>query len=368
MIDRTSHTDAEREARTKPGLPADAQQPFYRPADDRHERMAFRYTGNSGLVLPAISLGLWHNFGDDVPFARQRAIVRRAFDLGITQFDLANNYGPPFGAAEENFGRIFAKDLRPYRDELVITTKAGWHMWPGRYGWGGSRKHVLASLEASLTRMGLDHVDIFYSHRVDLDTPLEETMGALATAVHQGKARYVGISSYSPARTREAARVLRELGTPLLIHQPNYSMFNRWIEAELLDVLEAEGAGCIPFSPLAQGLLTDKYLDGVPAGSRATQGKTIFDDQLSEENLTRVRALNEIARRRGQSLAQMAILWVLRDPRVTSALVGASSPEQLEDTVGALEGAPFSDEELADIDRHAQAGAGVDLWNVSAGV
>jgi L-glyceraldehyde 3-phosphate reductase len=368
MIDRTTHGEAEHAARQKPELPAKDQQPHYWPAQDRYERMHYRFTGDSGLQLPAISLGLWHNFGDDVPFSRQRAIIRHAFDLGITQFDLANNYGPPFGAAEENFGRIFDKDLRPYRDELVITTKAGWHMWPGPAGWGGSRKHVLASLEASLRRMGLDHVDIFYSHRIDLDTPMEETMGALASAVHEGKARYVGISSYSAARTRTAAAMLRELGTPLLIHQPNYSMLNRWIEAELLDVLEAVGAGCIPFSPLAQGLLTNKYLAGVPAGSRATQGKTISDEQLGEDNLGRVRALHEIAQRRGQTLAQMAILWVLRDPRVTSALIGASSPEQLEDSVGALEGAPFSEEELAEIDRHAQPGTGVDLWNVSAGL
>ena len=368
MIDRTSRTDAEREAREKPELPAEALQPHYWASEDRHAGMRFRFTGNSGLALPAISLGLWHNFGDDTPFARQRAIVRTAFDLGITQFDLANNYGPPFGSAEENFGRIFAKDLAPYRDELIITTKAGWDMWPGQYGWGGSRKHELASLEASLGRMGLDHVDIFYSHRIDLDAPLEETMGALATAVQQGKARYVGISSYSPARTAEAARILRELGTPLLIHQPNYSMFNRWIEPELLDVLEAEGAGCIPFSPLAQGLLTNKYLDGVPEGSRATQGKSISGDQLSEENLERVRALHAIAQRRGQSLAQMAILWVLRDPRVTSALIGASSVAQLENSLGALDGAPFSDDELAEIDRYAQPGTGVDLWDVSAGV
>jgi len=368
MIDRTSHNNAEREARDKPEMPAEDLQPHYWAAEDRYARAKFRYVGNSGLQLSAISLGLWHNFGDDTPFARQRAIVRTAFDLGITQFDLANNYGPPFGSAEENFGRIFAKDLASYRDELVITTKAGWHMWPGPYGWSGSRKHVLASLEASLERMGLDHVDIFYSHRIDLDTPLEETMGALATAVHQGKARYVGISSYSPARTARAAEILRDLGTPLLIHQPNYSMFNRWIEPELLDVLEAAGAGCIPFSPLAQGLLTSKYLDGVPAGSRATQDKSLKDDQLGEENLIRVRALNEIAQRRGQSLAQMAILWVLRDPRVSSALIGASSPEQLEDSVGALEGAPFSNEELAEIDRYAQPGSGVDLWNVSAGL
>ena len=368
MIDRTSQNDAEREARAKPSVQGHDAQPHYWPAEARYEGMKFRYTGNSGLQLPAISLGLWHNFGDDVPFARQRAIIRRAFDLGITQFDLANNYGPPYGSAEENFGRLFAKDLAPYRDELIITTKAGWDMWPGPYGWAGSRKHVLASLDQSLRRMGLEYVDIFYSHRIDLDTPLEETMGALASAVHQGKARYVGISSYSPERTARAAAILRELGTPLLIHQPNYSMFNRWIEAELLDVLAAEGAGCIPFSPLAQGLLTDKYLQGVPDGSRATQGKSLSGGMLSETNLERIRALNEIAQRRGQSLAQMAILWTLRDPRVTSALIGASSPEQLEDSVGALEGEPFSDEELAEIDRYAQPGSGIDLWNVSAGL
>ena len=368
MIDRTSHNDAEAAARAKPDMGPEETQPHYWPAEDRYQKGHFRYVGNSGLQLPAISLGLWHNFGDDIPFLRQRATIRKAFDLGITQFDLANNYGPPFGSAEENFGRIFAKDLASYRDELVITTKAGWDMWPGPYGWAGSRKHVLASLDASLERMGLDHVDIFYSHRIDLDSPLEETMGALATAVHQGKARYVGISSYSPARAAEAATILRELGTPLLIHQPNYSMFNRWIEAELLDVLAAEGAGCIPFSPLAQGLLTSKYLDGVPEGSRATQGKSLFGDQLGAENIARVRSLNEIAQRRGQTLAQMAILWVLRDPRVSSALIGASSPQQLEDSVGALDGAPFSDDELAEIDRHAQPGSGVDLWNVSAGL
>ena len=368
MIDRVSHSDAESDARRKPQVPPAVAQPHYWPAPDRYDQMQFRFSGNSGLPLPAISLGLWHNFGDDIPFARQRAIIRRAFDLGITQFDLANNYGPPFGSAEENFGRIFAKDLASYRDELIITTKAGWDMWPGPYGWAGSRKHVLASLEQSLRRMGLDHVDIFYSHRIDLDTPLEETMGALATAVHQGKARYVGISSYSPARTRKAAAILRDLGTPLLIHQPNYSMLNRWIEAELLDVLAAEGAGCIPFSPLAQGLLTSKYLEGVPAGSRASQGKSLSSRMLSDDNLARIRGLNDIAQRRGQSLAQMAILWTLRDPRVTSALIGASSPEQLQDSVGALDGAPFSQDELAEIDRFATPGAGVDLWNVSAGL
>jgi L-glyceraldehyde 3-phosphate reductase len=368
MIDRTSRSDAERKARTKPTLPEEARQPHYWADPGRTEHMTYRFCGNSGLALPAVTLGLWHNFGDDVPFARQRAIIRRAFDLGVTQFDLANNYGPPFGSAEENFGRILAKDLRPYRDELVITTKAGWDMWPGPAGWGGSRKHVLASLDQSLARMGLDYVDIFYSHRIDLDTPLEETMGALATAVHQGKARYVGISSYSPARTANAAAILRELGTPLLIHQPNYSMLNRWIEAELLDVLEAEGAGCIPFSALAQGLLTDKYLHGVPEGSRATQGKSLDADMLNEDNLARIRALNQIAQRRGQSLAQMAILWVLRDPRVTSALIGASSVEQLEDSVKAIAGAPFDTEELAEIERYAGPCDGVDLWNVSAGL
>ena len=368
MIDRISHSDAETAAREQPGSSAEEIVPCFAPDPTRYDGMQYRFTGNSGLQLPAITLGLWHNFGDDVPFSRQRAIVRRAFDLGITQFDLANNYGPPFGSTEENFGRIFAKDLAAYRDELVITTKAGWHMWRGPYGWAGSRKHVLASLDDSLERMGLDYVDIFYSHRIDLDSPLEETMGALHTAVQQGKARYVGISSYSPARTVEAAAILRDLGTPLLIHQPNYSMFNRWIEAELLDVLEAEGVGCIPFSPLAQGLLTSKYLDGVPEGSRVTQGKSLSTDILSEENLARIRALNDIAQRRGQSLAQMAILWALRDPRVTSALLGASSVAQLEDNVGALDGAPFSDEELAEIDRYAKPTSGVDHWNVSSGL
>ena len=303
----------------------DTEQPPYVADPGRYDVIDYRHTGASGLQLPAITLGLWHNFGDDVPFERQRAIVRRAFDLGVTQFDLANNYGPPFGAAEENFGRIFAKDLRPYRNELVITSKAGWDMWSGPYGFLGSRKYLLASLEDSLGRMGLDHVDIFYSHRFDPDTPLEETMGALHTAVQQGKARYVGISSYSAERTAEAIAILRELGTPLLIHQPNYSMFNRWIEDGLLDVLGDNGVGCIPFSPLAQGLLTNKYLDGIPEGSRVTQGKSMSSTMLSEENLARIRALNEIAQRRGQSLAQMAIAWVLRDPRVTTALIGASS-------------------------------------------
>jgi L-glyceraldehyde 3-phosphate reductase len=332
----------------------------------RYDVINYRYTGRSGLRLPEISLGLWHNFGDDVPFANQRALVRRAFDLGVTQFDLANNYGPPFGSAEENFGRIFAKDLRPYRDELVITTKAGWEMWRGPYGFLGSRKYLLASLDQSLARMGLDHVDIFYSHRFDPDTPLEETMGALHSAVQQGKARYVGISSYSAERTRAAIAILADLGTPLLIHQPNYSMLNRWIEEALLDVLGEAGVGCIPFSPLAQGLLTDHYLKGVPAGSRATQGKSINKAMLSDENLKRIRALNKIARRRGQSLAQMAIQWVLRDRRVTSALIGASSIAQLEDSLGALDGAPFDNAELAEIDRYAKPGSGVDLWASSS--
>jgi L-glyceraldehyde 3-phosphate reductase len=346
-------------------LPA-MERPPYVADHGRYDVIGYRHTGRSGLQLPEISLGLWHNFGDDVPFAKQRALVRRAFDLGVTQFDLANNYGPPFGSAEENFGRIFAKDLRPYRDELVITTKAGWEMWSGPYGFLGSRKYLLASLERSLERMGLDHVDIFYSHRFDPDTPLEETMGALHTAVQQGKARYVGISSYSAERTREAIAILADLGTPLLIHQPNYSMFNRWIEQGLLGVLGEAGVGCIPFSPLAQGLLTDRYLEGIPAGSRASQDKSMSDAMFSEENLSRVRALNDIAQRRGQTLAQMAIQWVLRDRRVTSALIGASSIAQLEDSLKALDGAPLSDEELAEIDGHAQPGRGVDLWAPSS--
>ncbi len=343
-----------------------AERPPYVADPGRYDVIGYRYTGRSGLQLPQISLGLWHNFGDDVPFANQRALVRRAFDLGVTQFDLANNYGPPYGSAEENFGRIFAKDLRPYRDELVITTKAGWDMWPGPYGYLGSRKYMLASLDRSLARLGLDHVDIFYSHRFDPDTPLEETMGALHSAVQQGKARYVGISSYAPERTREAIRILAGLGTPLLIHQPNYSMFNRWIEEGLLDVLGEAGVGCIPFSPLAQGLLTDRYLKGIPAGSRGSQDKSMSSPMFSKENLERVKALNRIARRRGQSLAQMAILWVLRDRRVTSALIGASSITQLEDSLGALDGAPFDDEELAEIDRFAKPGKAVDLWASSS--
>jgi L-glyceraldehyde 3-phosphate reductase len=337
----------------------------YVAAQDRYEQIPYRRSGRSGLKLPAVSLGLWHNFGGDRPIETQRAIVRRAFDLGVTHFDLANNYGPPYGSAEENFGRILATDLRPYRDELVISTKAGWDMWPGPYGEFGSRKYLLASLDQSLARMGLDYVDIFYSHRFDPETPLEETMGALDAAVRQGKALYVGISSYSGERTAEAVRILRELGTPLLIHQPSYSMLNRWIEEDLLDVLEEEGVGAIVFSPLAQGLLTDRYLDGVPEGSRAAQGSSFSRNWLNEENLAHVRALNEIARKRGQTLAQMAIAWTLRDPRVTSSLIGASSVRQLEDSLGAVAGIEFSDEELAAIDRHA-VDSGINLWAVSS--
>ena len=333
----------------------------YVPASDRYEAMPYRRCGRSGLKLPAISLGLWQNFGDDRALANSRAMLRRAFDLGITHFDLANNYGPPYGSAEINFGRIFAEDLRPYRDELVISTKAGWDMWPGPYGEFGSRKYLLASLDQSLKRMGLEYVDIFYSHRFDPDTPLEETMGALDTAVHRGKARYVGISSYGPKRTEEAARILRDLGTPLLIHQPSYSMLNRWIERELLDVLEREGIGAIVFSPLAQGLLTDKYLDGIPEDSRVRRGNDFSADLVNEENLARVRALNEIACRRGQTLAQLAIAWALRDARVTSALLGASSVQQLEQNVAALQRLDFDADELAEIDRYAQEGE-INLW------
>jgi L-glyceraldehyde 3-phosphate reductase len=337
----------------------------YQPADGRYDTMRYRRVGRSGLLLPAISLGLWQNFGGDRPFETQRAIVRRAFDLGITHFDLANNYGPPYGSAEENIGRILATDLRGHRDELVISTKAGYDMWPGPYGDHGSRKYLLASLDQSLQRMGLPYVDIFYSHRVDPDTPLEETMGALDTAVRQGKALYAGISSYSPERTREAAAILRGLGTPLLIHQPSYSMLNRWIEDGLLDVLGEEGVGCIVFSPLAQGLLTDRYLRGVPEGSRASRPGTMDRDQLGEETMAKVRALNELAGRRGQSLAQMAVAWTLRDPRVTSALLGASSVAQLENNVAALGRLDFGDDELAEIDRYATE-AGVNLWAESS--
>ena len=327
----------------------------------RYDRMPYRVVGRSGLRLPALSLGFWHNFGDDTPISRQRAIMRRAFDLGITHFDLANNYGPPYGSAETNAGRILDEDFRRHRGELVISTKAGWDMWPGPYGDLGSRKYLLDSLEQSLRRLRLDHVDIFYHHRFDPDTPLEETLGALDTAVRQGKARYVGISSYSAERTQEAVAILRELGTPLLIHQPSYSMLNRWIEGGLLDVLGREGVGCIGFSPLAQGMLTSRYLDGIPEGSRAAQDKSLDPGMLSEENLAHIRALDGIARQRGQSLAQMAVAWVLRDPRVTSALVGASSAEQLEDTVAALDRPDFTDDELAAIDEHAVDG-GINLW------
>jgi L-glyceraldehyde 3-phosphate reductase len=336
----------------------------YVAAPDRYEQIPYRRCGRSGLQLPAVSLGLWHNFGGDRPLETQREILRRAFDLGVTHFDLANNYGPPYGSAEENFGRILAADFATYRDELVISTKAGWDMWPGPYGEFGSRKYLLASLDQSLTRMGLDYVDIFYSHRFDPDTPLEETMGALDTAVRQGKALYVGISSYSGDRTAEAIRILRELGTPLLIHQPSYSLLNRWIEEDLLDVLGREGVGCIVFSPLAQGMLTNRYLDGIPSDSRAARDTSLSPDMLTEQNLAHVRALNELATQRGQTLAQMAIAWTLRDPRVTSSLIGASSVRQLEDSLGAMRNLQFSDEELAAIDGHAVEG-GINLWAVS---
>ncbi len=331
--------------------------------ENRYDSMQYRRTGRSGLDLPAVSLGLWHNFGDDVPFDRQREILRRAFDLGVTHFDLANNYGPPYGSAERNFGRHLADDFRPYRDELVISSKAGYDMWPGPYGQGGGgRKYVLASLDQSLRRMGLDYVDIFYSHRPDPTTPLEETMGALDSAVRSGRALYVGISSYSPQDTAKAAAILADLGTPLLIHQPSYSMLNRWIETEgLLDTLADVGAGCIAFSPLAQGMLTDKYLDGIPEGSRASQDKSLSSELLTEEALGHVRALNDMARGRGQSLAQMALAWALRDPRVTSVLVGASSVRQLEQNIGALDNVDFGDEELAGIEQHA-VDSGIDLW------
>ncbi|MGC7100013.1 L-glyceraldehyde 3-phosphate reductase [Amycolatopsis lurida] len=334
----------------------------YIAAADRYDSMVYRRSGRSGLHLPAVSLGLWHNFGHDRPFETQRAICRRAFDLGITHFDLANNYGPPYGSAESNFGRMLAEDFRPYRDELVISTKAGYDMWPGPYGNFGSRKYLLASLDQSLERMGLDYVDIFYSHRFDPDTPLEETVGALDTAVRSGRALYVGISSYSSEKTAEAARLLRELGTPLLIHQPSYSMLNRWIEEQdLLSTLDTVGAGCIAFSPLAQGLLTDRYLDGVPAGSRAATGGALNEGMLTEENLTRVRALNEVAKRRGQSLAQLALAWALRDKRVTSVLIGASGVAQLEANVGSLGNLEFTEEELAEIERYAVEGD-INLW------
>jgi L-glyceraldehyde 3-phosphate reductase len=333
----------------------------YLPADDRYESMSYRRCGRSGLLLPAISLGLWQNFGDTKPLETQRAILRRAFDLGITHFDLANNYGPPYGGAEANFGRILSGDFRAHRDELVISTKAGWDMWPGPYGDLGSRKYLLASLDQSLRRLRVDYVDIFYHHRFDPNTPLEESLGALHSAVQQGKALYVGISSYSDRRTTEAVAILRRLGTPLLIHQPSYSMLNRWIEHGLLDVLGAEGVGCIAFSPLAQGMLTDRYLTGIPEDSRARQNGSLTGDMLSADNLAHVRALHAIAERRGQTLAQMALAWALRDPRVTSVLVGASSIAQLEQNVAALGHLEFSDAELAEIDQNA-VDSGIDLW------
>ena len=338
----------------------------YIAADDRYDSMEYRRCGRSGLRLPVLSLGLWHNFGDERPYATQQAIVRRAFDLGITHFDLANNYGPPYGSAEVNFGRMLATDLSSYRDELVISTKAGYDMWPGPYGDWGSRKYLLASLDQSLARMGLDYVDIFYSHRVDPETPMEETMGALDTAVRSGRALYVGISSYNSARTREAATILSELGTPLLIHQPSYSMINRWIEDDhLLDAIEEVGAGCIAFSPLAQGLLTDRYLDGVPADSRIATGGAMSREMLTEDRLSRVRALNEVAARRGQTLAQLALVWALRDPRMTSLVIGASSVVQLEANVDALARLDVTDDELSEIDR-AATDADVNLWSRSS--
>ena len=337
----------------------------YLAANERYESMTYRRTGRSGLRLPAVSLGLWHNFGDNYNFENQQAVLRRAFDRGVTHFDLANNYGPPPGSAEENFARHLNADFRPYRDELVISTKAGYNMWPGPYGEWGSRKYVLASLDQSLKRMGLEYVDIFYSHRFDPATPLEETMGALDTAVRSGRALYAGISSYSARRTKEAAHILRSLGTPLLIHQPSYSMLNRWIEADLVDELGRDGIGCIVFSPLAQGLLTDRYLAGVPSDARASHPGSFSASMLTEENLAKVRGLNDIAKRRGQTLAQMAIAWTLRDPVVTSALVGASSTAQLEQNVAALDKLDFSDQELAEIDRYATE-SGINLWAASS--
>ena len=333
----------------------------YAPEPSRYQTMPYRRCGRSGLLLPALSLGLWQNFGEDRPLQDQRAILRRAFDAGVTHFDLANNYGPPYGSAESNFGRILATDFAPHRDELIISTKAGWDMWPGPYGDLGSRKYLLASLDQSLRRLGVDYVDIFYHHHFDPDTPLEETLGALHSAVTQGKALYVGISSYSDRRTAEAVSILARMGTPLLIHQPSYSMLNRWVEGGLLDVLEESGVGCIAFSPLAQGLLTDRYLNGVPEGSRASRGGSLSAEMLSEENLNRVRSLNDIAGRRGQSLAQMAISWALRDPRVTSVLIGASSVGQLEQNLAALDKLDFGTDELAEIDRYAVE-SGIDLW------
>ena len=333
--------------------------------DDRYGRMPYRRTGQSGLKLPAISLGLWNNFGADRPFETSRAIVRRAFDLGVTHFDLANNYGPPYGSAEETFGRLLATDLAPYRDELLVSTKAGYDMWPGPYGEWGSRKYLLASLDQSLRRLGLDYVDIFYSHRFDPETPLEETMGALDTAVRQGKALYAGISSYSPSRTREAAEILDGLGTPLLIHQPSYSLLNRWPEGGLLDTLGELGVGCIGFSPLAQGILTDRYASGIPEDSRIARGLSLAEDQLTDQTRAKVRGLAEIAAARGQSLPAMALAWTLRDPRMTSTLVGASSVEQLEANLRALERLTFSDDELAEIDRYATE-SDINIWSTSS--
>ncbi len=338
---------------------------MYDPAADRYERMTYNRCGRSGLQLPAVSLGLWQNFGHERPLDTIRAISLRAFDLGITHFDLANNYGPPYGAAEENFGRLLRNDFAPYRDELVVSSKAGYDMWPGPYGEWGSRKYLLASLDQSLERLGLEYVDIFYSHRFDPDTPLEETMGALDTAVRQGKALYVGISSYSAEKTHEAAAILHDLGTPLLIHQPSYSMLNRWIEPELLDTLGELGVGCITFSPLAQGMLTDRYLNGIPEGSRASRPGSLSPDLLTEDTLAKIRALNDIAARRNQTLAQMALAWTLRDPRVTSTLVGASSVAQLEANVGALENLEFTDDELAEVDRYATESK-LNIWSTSS--
>jgi L-glyceraldehyde 3-phosphate reductase len=337
----------------------------YVSADDRYEHMRYRRSGRSGLQLPAVSLGLWQNFGYDRPLDIGRAIVRRAFDLGITHFDLANNYGPPYGSAETNFGMLMRQDLTPYRDELIVSSKAGYDMWPGPYGEWGSRKYLLASLDQSLQRMAVDYVDIFYSHRFDPETPLEETMGALDTAVRQGKALYVGISSYSAAKTREAHAILHELGTPLLINQPSYSMLNRWIEPELLDTLGELGIGCIVFSPLAQGMLTDKYLNGIPEGSRASRDGSLSPDLINDQSLAKIRALNEIAARRNQTLAQLALAWTLRDPRVASTLIGASSVKQLEANVAALDGLDFSDEELAEIDDYATE-ADINIWEESS--
>ncbi|MGW0362239.1 L-glyceraldehyde 3-phosphate reductase [Streptomyces sp. NPDC002990] len=335
----------------------------YRAEPSRYDSMEYRRTGHSGLKLPAVSLGLWHNFGDDTSLASQRAILRRAFDLGVTHFDLANNYGPPPGSAELNFGKIFAQDFAPYREELVLSTKAGYLMHPGPYGEWGSRKYLLGSLDASLKRMGVDYVDIFYSHRFDPDTPLEETMGALASAVQQGKALYVGVSSYTSEQTAEAARILRDMGVRPLIHQPSYSMINRWTEEDaLLDTLEEAGMGCISFVPLAQGLLTGKYLQGIPAGSRATQGKSLNPELLSDEVVRRLNGLNDIAARRGQTLAQLALKWVLRDERMTSALIGASSVKQLEENVAALAGAPLSERESKEIDSYAVSTPGTNIW------